>query len=80
MADTWSGKRHTVIASMVVSNTTPVRINREVIEHRLQICSLDSLAGEPTLIDRVREAQSDEEEANATLVQITEGWSLRDGL
>src|SRR3954465_8127965 len=81
VADALSRKKHAVLASVVVKSTNPVRINREVIEHRLQTYTLFSLATGPTLIDRVREAQKDDEESNATLVRIIKGqeaprWSV----
>src|SRR3954471_19776903 len=81
VADALSRKKHTVLATMVVRNSNAVRINLEIIEHRLQTHTLFSLATGPTLIERVREAQKNDEESNATLIRITEGqetqrWSI----
>src|SRR5436189_1894653 len=50
MANALSRKRHAVLASVIVRRTTTVRIKGEVIEHRLQIYSLFSLAIGSTLI------------------------------
>src|SRR4051812_15134551 len=81
VVDVLSRKSHAVLASIVVRSTTPVRINQEVIEHRLHTLNLFSLATGYALIDRVREAQKDGEDSNATLIRITEGretlrWSI----
>lgn len=51
IADALSWKRHAVLASVIVRSSIPVRINREVIEHNLQLCSLFSIAIGLTLID-----------------------------
>lgn len=73
VADALSRKKHVVLASIVVRSSTTMRINSEVIEHRLQLCSLFILVAGPTLIDKIREAQKDEDEANLALAKITKG-------
>lgn len=57
VADALSRKKHVALANVVAKSSITMRINREVIKHRLQLCDLFSLVAGLTLINKVREAQ-----------------------
>lgn len=73
VADALSQKKHVVFASVFVKSGISIQINSEVIMHILGLCWLFSLVAQPTLVDRVREAQTDDKEANITLAKVAEG-------